>query len=330
MDHDPLMEAAAEWLMREIDGLDASSLAARDAWLAASPDHAAAFARIRSGWDAAGLLVETPVVQEARHTALSSQRRARWPVAVAACFALAMVGAAAWRTLDGSAPSIERTVLETRLGEQANATLSDGSQITLDTDSRVETAFDAGHRNLVLVRGQAFFNVAHDRSRPFIVRAGEREVVAVGTRFDVFTEATRITVALTQGRVRVEPAGTASKPALQNEGTELGEGQTLVFQRTSGQTLITRDDQVAQTDWQQGRLHFNETPLGDAVARFNRYGSRRLVLDDPTLAAMPISGVFEARNGPAFAQALAALFPVTVETRSNAIVVRRIEKSPDR
>lgn len=323
---DALREAAAGWLMREIDGLDAEGLAQRNAWLASSPTHSAAYDQLRRAWAAAGLLGDSPAIAGLREAALAP-RRPRWPragLAAAAALALMLTGGTlvwqAWRPAPSQPVAL---VLQTRPGQQATFTLADRSQVTLDTDSRVTVRLAAHRRDLELDRGQAYFRVAHDRARPFVVRAAEREVVAVGTEFDVMRDEAAITVALSEGRVRIEPVGAASRIGASPvaDTAELAVGQTLVFDRAHRQTTITRGDLAAVTGWRQGKLHFDRTPLGEAVARFNRYGNTPIRLADPTLATLPVSGVFDARHGEDFARALPLVFAVDVAVRDGVIVL---------
>lgn len=322
--HDPDAQAA-DWWIRTMSGLDPAEAAGRDAWLAADPAHAEAYARVRRGWDALGALADTPAIAALRaEAAAPAPPRHWWPaVAVAAAVALVAGGGGLWLR---SAPGVEqapvRLALSTRPGEQGQFALPDGSVVTLDTDSQVDVAFAGHRRDLALARGQAYFRVAHDRTRPFVVRAGEREVVAVGTEFDVAEENGRVTIALTRGRVRVEPAGARMAPAAAGDTAVLDVGETLVFDRIHHRTTISHDDQAAAIDWQTGELHFADTPLRDAVRRFNRYGGVQMRIGDAAVATMPVSGVFDARNAAAFARALPVLFPVEAVRRDGVIELR--------
>lgn len=185
----------------------------------------------------------------------------------------------------------------TAVGEQRAVTLSDGSEMIVDTDSMVHVpAWDA-RRTVRVERGRAFFRVAHDPARPFVVSALGNAVTALGTRFAVAVDGDRFDVKLVEGAVQVEvPA------ARRTERLRAGEMLEVRGARVS----LATGDMAAATGWHSGRLIFDATPLGAASAEMNRYAQRKLRLASPELAARPVSGTFRAGDVAAFAAALQA------------------------
>jgi len=197
--------------------------------------------------------------------------------------------------------------------------------LTLDTATRVEVSFRQFERKIRLVQGQAMFQVAKDPSRPFSVVAGSVDVKALGTQFDVRFEQGQANVVLLEGRVLVEPLsrhGLARlMPALAQH--RLKEGEQLTADATGAMTVATADVERTRS-WQSGRLVFREEPLSEAVAELNRYNQRQLLIDDPALERLPVSGVFSTSHPENFLAAVAAFYPVRIEEREPNIVALRM------
>jgi transmembrane sensor len=297
---------AAAWLARlQGDARTPAREAAFKDWLAADPAHQNAFERATDIWAAlpgAAQLLEQPASRPA------SPARSHWQRLPVPQFALAVsvvlaVGIGMFLML--ARPS----AYSTAVGEQKVATLSDGSRIALNTDSSVEVRYDADERLVELDRGEAMFEVAHNSARPFIVRAGDKQVRAVGTSFVVRREGGEVIVTLLQGKVAVtdiRPAATRPPPTYLNPGDRLRAPM-------EGPARIDAQPADIATAWRRGQAMFSDTPLADAVTELNRYGGPRLVVDDPRLAGLPISGVFATNDTGEFARAVAALHGLRVE-----------------
>jgi transmembrane sensor len=195
----------------------------------------------------------------------------------------------------------------TEIGEQRAITLVDGSTITLDTDSEVRVAFSKGRRLVDLTHGQAFFAVAKDHTRPFIVTAGDERVMAVGTAFDVRLEHDGLSVTLREGRVRIEaPDGQSPQPdtAARVKAADLVPGSKL---RTSQHAAwqVARADVMRELSWLHHQLVFDNARLDVVVAEMNRYSSTKIVLGDPALAGVQVGGVFGVDDPDSVADALA-------------------------
>jgi len=300
---------AAAWLARLYGEEDVRP--ALDAWLAEDSAHAAAYARASEVWAilprAARSEKMAPAGRPPSRIRLSSAA-----LGIAASLLLGMAGV--WWLL-GSAGDYA-----TRPGEQKVATLEDGSRMALNTDTRVGVQFDDGRRHIRLEKGEAMFEVAHDADRPFVVVAGDTRVQAIGTVFIVRRTADDVVVTLIKGKVAVSqgqsPAGRAGPEAL-----VLRPGEKLT-EPAHGPPRIEPESVEVATAWRRGQTVFRDTPLGEAVTELNRYGGPVIMVDDPRIAALPISGVF-ATNAADFAEAAATVHGLRVEKDGGALHIRR-------
>jgi transmembrane sensor len=225
----------------------------------------------------------------------------------------------------------------TEPGEQRRITLADGSSVMLNTASRLRVRMTDTERRLTLEEGQAFFRVAKDSSRPFRVFAGNDEVRAIGTAFDVRRDGDRARVVLVEGVVAIY-RGTEHKPAeapkVLNHPMAVAPEDHLLAVLEAGQQAVLAPDapvQVASVDlakaqaWRFGRLILDSAPLGDTVADLNRYGGKQIVLADSSLETLRISGVFHTRQPDAFVEGVTAALPVRIasEDSSRIVLARR-------
>lgn len=229
---------------------------------------------------------------------------------------------------------------ETPVGGIASLPMEDGSQVTLNTDSRIKVAISETERRIDLAHGEAFFEVAKDPKRPFVVNAGNKRVVAIGTSFSVRTgldkvgndvranqirtneiQANEIQVIVTEGAVRIESAD--GKDATEISAQPLTAGSIA---RTAGDKLVVRHKEAreAQEDlsWRTGVLVFRNTTLADAAAEFNRYNKRKILIEDPAAAALTVAGSFRSTNMDSFVEIIAKGYPVRVDDRRGDFVMR--------
>jgi transmembrane sensor len=306
---------AAVWLARlQGDTRTPAREAAFKSWLAADPAHQSAFERATDIWadlpGAAQLLEERAPGQRRPPTTLWQRPIAH--LALAASVVLA-VGIGIVMLL------MRPAAYSTAVGEQKVATLPDGSRIALNTDSSVEVRYDAEARLIELDRGEAMFEVAHNSMRPFIVRAGNRQVRAVGTSFVVRREGEDVVVTLLAGKVAVTDV---RRGAVKAKPTYLNPGDRLRAPEKGPAQIDVQTADVA-TAWRRGQAMFSDTPLADAINELNRYGGPRLVIDDPRLAGLKVSGVFGTNDTGEFARAVAALHGGRVVQRGQTIHIVR-------
>lgn len=296
-------EAAAWFARLKRRAVTTDSLRAFRDWRRV-PDNAAAYQSVESAWSAAGGLAENPDIRAATLAALAHRPlRARVRDAVSAHprFAWGLGGLAAIAlVLAAAGPTLFQPSYSTGTGEQRLVILEDGSKVRLNTDSKVRVRFTRHERHLDLLRGEAFFEAAHDASRPFRVDAGRADVRALGTRFDVRRDDGRVQVTLVEGKVQVREDGRA-------QAFTLTPSQQIVLD--PGRAAAPRAADTARlTSWTTGRLMFHETPLAEAVAEVNRYAGQKIELDDAALGAAPVSGVFDTGDTQAFLAAVTLLF----------------------
>jgi transmembrane sensor len=307
-------EIAARWLLRrEEDDWSSDDQARLDAWLDASPEHKVTFWRLESGWQKVDRLasLRRPGVPEASaRPVLKVWRPAVAAGLIAACLALVAV-------ILPASGLLGRDSYATDVGGRATAPLADGTKVELNTQTRLRAALTRKGREVWLDRGEAYFEVAHDASRPFVVHAGPKTVTVLGTKFSVRRDGDRVEVAVVEGRVRVADTGTAKvKPAL------LTRGDMVIADGGSTLVAATSVERVASVlTWRQGLLSFDQSTLSDAAREFNRYNRKKLVIGDPQAGAMRIGGSFEAENVEAFARLLQEAYGLKVEEDGDSVKI---------
>jgi len=200
------------------------------------------------------------------------------------------------------------------IGEVRRIALADGSTLLLNTDTEVTVQITHERRDIRLIRGEALFEVAHDKARPFVVTAHETAVRAVGTAFAVRLESTQVDVTVTEGVVEVavpaKEAGAApgAPPTLHAETKRVAANERIVIARTGAEEVqsIAPAASNRQLAWREGQVSFDAEPLAIAVAEINRHNRRQIVISDLALAAMPVTGVFRATDLEGFSAAAAA------------------------
>ncbi len=222
----------------------------------------------------------------------------------------------------------------TPIGGLDTVPLADGSRITLNTDTRIRVELSDTERRIELDKGEAFFEVAKDPARAFVVQVNDKRVTAVGTRFSVRrvgdgARAGEIEVVVTEGRVKLEQGPPAFVPG-SKAGPAVGSATALdagAVARTSRTEVLVRQGLAPEAEqllsWRTGFLVFEATTLADAVAEFNRYSTRKIVVADPSIAALRIGGNFRSSNTDAFLWLLQNGFPVDVQYHDNRIVLTR-------
>jgi transmembrane sensor len=328
-----IAEQASEWFIENRSGsLDRDTSARFMAWLQISPVHVETYLRVASlapDIAAAVKRAKTPLeallaraqadnVRDFDVSALVSVHervRLRGPRiwALAAAAALVCVATAAiWSMRDGERFGLPRSY-QTTYGEQRTQPLPDGSVLHLNTDSEVTVRYAHGERLVSVDRGQALFEVAYEARRRFRVQAGQAEIIAVGTQFDVYHQAAAIRVTVVEGAVAVYADRRPTRTVRLDAGDQLDVGEEIGTPR--------HVDARATVAWLTRQIEFEEEPLGAVATEFNRYSRIQLVIDDATLRVLPISGVFDAYDIDSFANFLATLNGVVVQRTPTQIRV---------
>jgi transmembrane sensor len=327
---EPLSETAADWLLRVEEGnLSTSQERGFQQWLSV-PEHARAYDDALWGLDALQRHAAEPELMALREAALARppERKAQssWAMGLAA-IAAAFIGLFLWtgRGLDlplnppateiaanGNSSTLEGAGLyRTGIGERSAVVLPDGSVATLDTDSQLKVAYSKSERGVYLLRGQALFEVAKNKVRPFQVHAAGQLITAVGTTFNVRVRGDRVQVSMVEGVVRVRPTEPKAGAGAPVQELTLRAGESLVAD-ASQPSLIQPIDTSQIATWRGGLLVFEDEKLSDAVAEINRYTNKPIKLADASLGQYRVTGVFKTNDTSHFAEAMSEVFPVEV------------------
>jgi transmembrane sensor len=208
----------------------------------------------------------------------------------------------------------------TAVGEIRQVPLSDGSLVAINTQSAVEVAMQPQVREVTLTKGEAWFHVAHDTKRPFIVSAGRIRVRAVGTAFSVRRHDEGADVQVTEGVVETWTVGEEDRTV------KVAAGSKAYVAEYQPPKPTPAPDIERSLAWRAGQIVLEGETLDDAVAQFNRYNTRKLVISDATLAAEKLVGQFRATEPQTFADAVATTLGATVAEEGDTIRLSRATK----
>jgi transmembrane sensor len=309
-------DKAAEWVAdsHNPEGWTVERQGELDAWLAQSLFHRVAYLRMEATWRRTNRLValKAPLWAPPRR---NRPKTALWMGITGALSLVVFVGALAGNYLRGP----QGQLIETPKGGQEKLALADGSQIELNTDSAIR--LDIGSvRSVELLRGEAFFEIKHDTSRPFVVMTAGHTVTDLGTKFLVRATPNSVRVLLVEGRARLDPTSDHS----QQRSIVLSTGDVVIA--TAGTTRVLKKSNREMADslaWQHGLIVFHNTPLADAVAEFNRYGGAELVVADQGAARLTINGTFRFTSAENFAASAQEIFDLKVDHKNGTIILSR-------
>lgn len=313
LQRDALAEAAA-WIAK-LHGVERSPGLEADfrRWLDADPEHARAFEAVTDTWDTVATLDlgGLPRVSPQR----SSRTAGQWAHRAAALIVMAVLAVGAyWLVRDPS--------YSTGIGEQRVVRLDDGSSVSLNSATRVGVAYGKTERRVRLIAGEAFFQVATDRERPFVVVCGNHKVTALGTTFVVRYEPDRMAVTLMEGKVTVMPLeADASSVAAELQVRTLHPGERLTVAANRAEHL-DRPPVETVAAWRRGEVVLDDTPLADAIAEMNRYDRTLLVLEGERVRGLRVSGIYRTGDSAGFAHAVASMYGLAVEEREDRLHLR--------
>lgn len=300
------------------------------AWLGASTAHRIAFLRREAAWERSerlkvfsvrrkagaappppGALQASPFFADRRSVSRVSAAIKKSRSRVAAIAAIFLLAAGVGLVYSNRS---NWNTYSTPIGSFASIPLQDGSTMTLNTATSVRVALTEKERRIELESGEAFFDVAKDPGRPFVVEAGNRRIVAVGTQFSVRRNGLDVQVIVTDGKVRFEPKAGDGRAELLSAGA-IGD--------TVRDSLLVQKKSLHETEaalsWRNGYLTFDETTLVDAVAEFNRYTSQQIVIDDPELTVLRVTGTFRASRAGDFVELLNKSFGIQIRESGDAV-----------
>jgi transmembrane sensor len=334
-------EEALDWFVRRADGLAAADEARFRQWLAAHPDHARAYARWQQDWQAIDVLPADAVDRLKRGIAAGSdagtaqaraseagtagrRRFASWfapPRTIVAAAGLALALACGLASALWCRP-LSSTSLATARGERIDTILADRSRLQLAPDSHATVDFYRTRREIALSRGQGRFEVRRDPERPLTVLAGPLRITVVGTRFAVHhTSGPQggVRIAVEEGRVHVARAGWL---ASSGEAVDLSAGQAVGSDASGVLGSVSAVLPADFAPWQEQRASFENATLAQVLAAFERHGDTGLVVRDPSVAAMRLTGTFDLRRPDQFAQLLPRALPVRLARVGGSTEIR--------
>lgn len=308
MTGDPHRVAAAEWLVRLQNGEpNVEEITQWQQWLAASEDNRRAFEELEALW------IQLEELPNKTAPALPKPKswREPWRLAAAASIGVLVIGAGflafqSWRSQVTSAEA-GRFLAQTATGEHRDMTLPDGSQMVLGGRSIARVRFMPQEREIRLDSGEAFFSVRKDASRPFVVRAGETRITAIGTAFNVRRAGERIHVSVTEGAVRI------SAPGIGDSTSAIKAGQQLTVDPVQKKSALRTESTSSATAWRDGRLEYLGESLKYVVDDVNRYAARRIVIQDPSVGELRLSGTVFEEDIDSWLRSVEDLLPVEVK-----------------
>jgi len=307
---DALMEQAAIWhaRLREPDG------SAREQdfqnWLARDPRHAQAYREAERLWRALAAPA-VHVADDEAHRSAAIHASIRYG-AMAASLIILLGAGLLWRT--GMIDTL-RSDHVTATGQRAPVELADGSTITLNSDSALKIDLQTDRRGAHLFRGEAWFDVAKDATRPFTVETPNGSVRVTGTSFDVRVDETTTIVSLASGRVELVSASMTAPTVL-----EPGQQARVT---ANGISNPVRFDPTTVSAWRRGQIVFYDTALDAVVDDLNRYRTGRIVITNDALNRLKVSGVFRTDDPDAALNAIASTLPVRVTRITDYLVLLR-------
>jgi transmembrane sensor len=257
------------------------------------------------------------LVAELRHR---QRRRRLRRVSAAAVAALALVAAGLWWPRPHDLPALASPPVVLRPERQI---LPDGTHVDLRPGARLAVEFSPAVRRVALLAGEAHFSVTSDPARPFVVQAAGIEVRAVGTAFAVQLVADGVSVLVTEGRVALDAPAAATPRTLAtlDAGKQARIPAAALPAPIAEVSHLAAADLAAQLAWRAPRLEFSATPLVDAIALFNRYSATRLVLGEPRLGSLQISGIVRADHPDTLVQLLEANYSVRAQPAGDTLIL---------
>ncbi len=310
-------ERACTWFMDLREQPESPEVIARWLeWCRADPRNRAAFERASSVWQVTASVRPQDLAGGARATVRSQPRRLpMWSGAIAAGLAVVVIALFVWRSPGG-------VVLSTVAAQNHSQRLPDGSTVSLGGASRVRTDFSSSLRRLTLERGEAYFKVAPDPARPFVVNVGRLRVTALGTAFNVRSAPPRVVIDVAEGVVAIERldsyAGGIPSRAVA--------GQQVVADAATSELEVSRAAPNTVASWQSGRLQFAREPLRSVIASVNRYSDREIVLTNAELGDLRFTGTVFSDRIDDWLRGLRTVFAVSVSERDRRILITAEEK----
>jgi transmembrane sensor len=311
----PVDAEAARWIERgDREDWSTADRAELDSWLAQSPVHAVSYLRLYDAWHRADRLA---ALRSANADAPAEPARGGWMLLMRVAAVLCIVAIAGFAAANYLLVPKDQT-FSTPVGGRETVRLSDGSLVELNTNTALRIRASANARLVTLDRGEAYFQVKHDATHPFVVTASDGRVVDLGTKFVVRDGADHLEVALVEGRARFESTNPKTKSAT------LTPGDVVVATADSMSVTKRSVQELANAlGWRRGVLVFDHTTLADAAAELNRYNREKIVIADPDVRRRIIGATIPLNGVEAFTRVAEKIFGVHVEKSGSEIIISR-------
>ena len=330
------VNAAESWFVRmRSETATADDKEKFELWLSTDPANRIEYEKVVRLWDGMKEFETQEEIETLQQPFLSTYRRRRQRRWSSYGTAAALVVLSVAVLLFNQNNELQPTVFTTGIGEQRMTALPDGSTVNLNTRTILQVMYTKAERKIILTDGQAFFSVAHDQQRPFIVHAGDTTMRALGTEFDVYREDEFVKVAVISGMVEVTASNFSQlSKAIITRKVERGKQVTLHTLENDREDkpdiVIEAADIDSVTSWRTGKLVFDQSLLIDAVREFNRYSRNKIIIGDDRLNTLEVSGIFRVTASDDFVESLPNWFPVSHhKSADNDWVLSYLEKSEE-
>lgn len=327
-DKSPDLQSAAEWWTRLRDPHRDDDAATRWLeWTTADASRIDTFERVDELANQLGALDARARVTMLREFAPAVSWRRRWLPALAAACIVSAIATAFVMLRPFAIDRVQVETIVTPIAVDRDFSLADGSRVALGGASELRTRFARDLRQVELAKGEAFFQVAHDTTRPFIVAAGAVSIRAVGTAFNVRRTGERVTIAVTEGRVRISGSDDDSMARASGpDALEAVAGQQVSYDPHASGLAVVGISPAQATGWRDHRLEFVNEPLNVVVANINRYSVKPLRIVDPQVETLTFTGTVRPDAVDGWLRALGRILPVRVATAGDAITLASSER----
>lgn len=331
---------ASDWVIKQSYDFSPDDQDAFFEWLAADPDHADAYQEHQETWKHLDILADwrpehslkvNRDLLDVNQTGSRSPKRSKlWLFGAAAVLTLGCLLGVSVFTDTFSGP-IKLSSGEYALGYERHV-LDDGSIVELNLGTQAVVDFSDDQRLITLVSGEAYFTIAKDSERPFIVTANGVSVQAVGTIFNVQIRDDSVDVLVTEGRVRVKPEDydetVAGEGVLDERVQELTAGQQTVVELSSDPccfevTDLSDSELEDELTWLKQVIYFDAVPLSEIVFEFNRRNYRKLVIEDPTIEDTLLTVTIRPHNIDDFVELLPAISDIRADRMGDSVIILR-------
>jgi len=334
-------QRAREWIVfLQSDEVSEADQQRFERWLALDERHCSAYQQAQSIWQAASNLTalgsleslrgmhdnpatDRGLLQRIKRWVFSSpssssssgrSSRAAWPQWGAALASVLLV------TLIIGSPQPappELIVYQTQTAETRSLLLADGSEVSLSPQSRIEVTYSAAQRQVKLLKGEAFFDVAKNPERPFIVDTRTTRVTVLGTMFNVNNSPHGVQVAVEEGRVQVAEQGAAGRADAE---VKLSAGQLINVSQAAGLSQVQAIDPQTVGAWREDVRVYQARPLEQVLEDLDRYHPADLYIVDESLKKLPVTAIFPTKDAQQMLTALESILPISVQAISGGRV----------